>query len=298
MASNARRIGYIGLGDMGMPIAGKLLAAGFQLTVCDTNPAAADKMAARGARVAATAQEVANECEVVFACLPTPAISEEVALGPNGVVNGTRVKVYIENSTIGAQTMRRIAQGMAARNIGLLDAPVSGGPTGLAAGRMSCFVSGANAHYKIAEAALAGMCDRLFHIGEIPGQSQVLKLANNLINAANLTIASEMLAMATRAGIDPAVAIDVINASTGRNRATEQTIKDQIITGKYAVGARLDILAKDVDLAIAEAQGLGASHTASDGVQAVWRAAMAEGRGKQDLTRIQQYIVAQGRQEV
>lgn len=291
------RIGYIGLGDMGMPIAGKLLAAGFDLTVCDRNPAVTQKMAERGVRVLATPAEVASDAEIVFSCLPAPAISEEVAFGANGVVHGSKVKVYIENSTIGAQTMRRIAAGMAARNIGLLDAPVSGGPTGVAAGRLSCFVSGANAHYLLAGDALAGMCDRLFHIGEVPGQSQVLKLANNLINAACLTISSEMLAMATRAGIDPTVAIDVINASTGRNRATEQTIKDQIISGRYSTGARLDILAKDVDLAIAEAKGLGASHMAADGVQAVWRAAMAEGRGKEDLTRIQQFIVSQGKEQ-
>jgi len=298
MATSNTRIGYIGLGDMGMPIAGKLLAAGFQLTVCDRNPAVTAAMAARGAHVAATPREVADACEIVFACLPAPAISEEVASGANGVAQGSMVKVYIENSTIGAQAMRRIAQGMGARGIGLLDAPVSGGPTGVAAGRLSCFVSGANPHFKLAEAALTGMCDRLFHIGETPGQSQVLKLANNLINAASLTISSEMLAMATRAGIDPVVAIDVINASTGRNRATEQTIKEQVLTGKYSVGARLDILAKDVDLAIAEAEGLGASHMAADGVQAVWRAAMAGGHGKEDLTRIQQFIVAQGRKDI
>ena len=297
MPPHPTRIGYIGLGDMGLPIAGKLLAAGFELSVCDLNPAATQKMAERGARVLATPAEVASDAEIVFACLPAPAISEQVAFGADGVVHGGKLKVYIENSTIGAQVMRRIADSMAQRGIGLLDAPVSGGPTGAAAGRMSCFVSGADAHYRFAEAALAGMCDRLFHIGETPGQSQVLKLANNLINAACLTVSSEMLAMATRAGIDPAVALDVINASTGRNRATEQTLKDQVLTGRYATGARLDILAKDVDLAIAEAEGLGASHTAADGVQRVWQAAMAAGHGKQDLSRIERFIAAQGRRE-
>ncbi|RZL63403.1 MAG: NAD(P)-dependent oxidoreductase [Variovorax sp.] len=290
------RIGYIGLGDMGMPLALKLLAAGFDLTVCDRNPEVARAMAERGARVRSTPTEVADDAEIVFACLPAPVVSQEVALGAQGIVHGSKIRVYIENSTIGGEAMRGIAQALAAREIGLLDAPVSGGPTGVAAGRLSCFVSGADAHFRQAEAALTGMCDRLFHIGQTPGQSQVLKLANNLINAASLTISSEMLAMTSRAGIDLAVAIDVINASTGRNRATEQTIKEQILTGKYAVGARLDILAKDVSLAIAEADSLGASHMAADGVEAVWRAAMADGRAKDDLTRIQQFIVSQGRE--
>lgn len=290
-----RRIGYIGLGDMGMPIAGKLLTAGFELTVCDRNPAVTQAMAARGARVAATPKDVADECEIVFACLPAPAISEEVAFGDKGVGQGSKIRLYIENSTIGAASMRRIAESMAVRGIGMLDAPVSGGPTGAAAGRLSCFVAGSDGHYASAQDALRGMCDRLFHIGKTPGQSQVLKLANNLINAANLTIASEMLAMATRAGIDLATAVEVINASTGRNRSTEDTFKSQIINGKYSVGARLDILAKDVALAVAEAETLGASHVATDGVHAVWARAMAEGHGREDLTRIQQFIVAQGR---
>jgi 3-hydroxyisobutyrate dehydrogenase-like beta-hydroxyacid dehydrogenase len=289
------RIGYIGLGDMGMPIASKLLAAGLDLTVCDRNPAAAERFATRGARVLASPREVANECEIVFSCLPGLAISEEVALGENGVVHGSAIKVYIENSTIGAATMRGIAEVLAAHAIGVLDAPVSGGPLGAAAGRLSCFVAGADAHYAFAEKALSAMCDRLFHIGQTPGQSQVLKLANNLMNAANMTHACEMLAMTTRAGIDMAKALEVINVSTGRSRVTEQTMLEQIVSGKYAVGARLDIVAKDVALAVAEAEALGVSHTAADGVNAVWTAAMAAGRGKEDLSRIEQFITAQAR---
>lgn len=290
-----RRVGYIGLGDMGRPIACKLLAAGFDLTVCDSNPAMAERLAAEGARIAATPAEVASDAEIVFACLPAPAISEDVAYGPHGAVHGSRVKLYVENSTIGQASMQRIAAAMQARGIGMLDAPVSGGPLGAAAGRMSCFVAAADADYALAEAALRGMCDRLFHVGQTPGQSQVLKLANNLLNAACLTISSEMLEMAVRAGIEPAMAIDVINASTGRNRATEETIKLQVLTGKYAAGARLDILAKDVALAIVEAEALQVSHTAADGVAAVWQAAMDAGRGKDDLTRIHQFIAAQYR---
>lgn len=292
------RIGYIGLGDMGMPIAGKLLAAGIDLTVCDRNPAAAERMATRGARVLSSPREVANECEIVFSCLPGLAVSEEVAFGESGVIHGSAIKVYIENSTIGAATMRRIADGLAAHDIGVLDAPVSGGPLGAAAGRMSCFVSGSDAHYAFAENALRAMCDRLFHIGKTPGQSQVLKLANNLMNAANMTHACEMLAMTTRAGIDMAKALEVINVSTGRSRVTEQTMLEQIANGKYAVGARLEIVAKDVALAVTEAESLGVSHTAADGVKAVWTAAMAAGRGKDDLSRIEQFITAQARKQV
>lgn len=288
-------VGYIGLGDMGGPIARRLAASGFSLTVCDRNPEAAARLAAAGATVVATPAEVASAADIVFACLPSPAVSEQVALGPEGVVHGTRMTLYVENSTIGADMLRRIAAGLRERGIGMLDAPVSGGPIAAAEGRMSCFVAAATADFARAEPVLRGMCDRLFHIGQTPGQSQVLKLANNLLNAACLTVSCEMLEMAVRAGIDMATALEVLNVSTGRNRATEETIPRQVLSGRYATGARLDILAKDVGLALAEAEGLGAPHTASDAVGTVWQAAMAAGLGGDDLSRIQQFIAAQGR---
>ncbi|MDR2839471.1 MAG: NAD(P)-binding domain-containing protein, partial [Azonexus sp.] len=121
------KLGFIGVGDMGAPIARRLLRAGFALTVHDTNPDAAARLAASGAQVAGSAREVASAAPIVFACLPSPAISERVALGDDGVAHGTAVRQYIEMSTIGAPAMERIDAGLRARGIALLDAPVSGG---------------------------------------------------------------------------------------------------------------------------------------------------------------------------
>jgi len=284
------RLGFIGIGDMGRPLARRLLRAGFALTVYDINPSAIADMVASGAQAASSAKEVASIAQIVFACLPSPTISERVALGENGVVHGTAVRQYIEMSTIGSPAMERIDAGLQAHGIALLDAPVSGGQTGERTGRLTCFVAAPHAQFQQAEVALRGLSDRLFHVGEQPGQAQVLKLANNMLNAANFSIAIEMVLMARRAGIDEAMAIEVINASTGRSRATEETFKAQILTGAFASGARLDILAKDVELAVAQAQALGVEHSAADAVRALWAQAVKEGHGSEDLSRIYHFL--------
>ncbi len=288
------RLGFIGLGDMGKPLALRLLRAGFPLTVCDRNPQAVEIFRQGGANVASSPMETASQAELVFVCLPSPEISEQVAFGPQGVIHGSSVKLYAEVSTIGYASMRRIAQPLLERGIGVLDSPVSGGPRGEASGRLSCFVASSRADFDRAAAVLEVMSDRLFHVGETPGQSQVLKLANNLLNAANLTLASEMVLMASRAGIDMATAIDVINVSTGRSRATEDTFKSQILNDAFNLGARLNILHKDVVLAVEEAQRLGTSHIGASAVREVWDAAVAQGHGAEDLSRIYRYIEQQG----
>jgi len=286
------RLGFIGVGDMGGPLARRLLRAGIPLAVHDINPAAVDAMVALGAQAATSPQDVASRAELVFACLPSPSISEQVALGEGGVIHGTAIRQYVEMSTIGAATLEAIAAALARRALAVLDAPVSGGPTGERAGRLTCFVAAPRAEFERAEPALRALSDRLFHVGERPGQAQVLKLANNMLNAANLALAVEMVLMARRAGVSEATAIEVINASTGRSRATEETFKNQILSGAFATGARLDILAKDVELAVQQARSLGIEHSAAEAVRSLWAQAVAQGHGPEDLSRIYHFIAA------
>lgn len=290
MNDTALALGMIGVGDMGRPLALRLLRAGFPLVVHDTNPAAVQALVDAGATAATSAHDVACRAETVFACLPSPDVSERVALGEGGVAGGTAIRRYIELSTIGQASMERIDAGLARRGIALLDAPVSGGPTGERAGRLVCFVATPREHFEAAQPALRGMSDRLFHVGERPGQSQVLKLANNMLNAANLSLAVEMLLMAKRAGVDQAAAIEVINVSTGRSRATEDTIPAQVLSGRFATGARLDILRKDTVLAVEQAQALGVEHSAAVAVRALWDAAVAKGFGPLDIAHLYHFV--------
>ncbi|WP_168226773.1 NAD(P)-dependent oxidoreductase [Rhodoferax sediminis] len=280
----------IGVGDMGRPLAMRLLKADFELAVYDVNPEAVADLVAQGASAGESPQGVASCAELVFACLPSPAVSERVALGPDGVIHGTAIRQYVEMSTIGYICMQRIASGLWARSIALLDAPVSGGPLGAKAGRLTCFVAAPRAQFEDAEPALLGVCDRLFHVGEEPGQAQVLKLANNMLNAANLSLAIEMVLMVRGAGIDEAMAIDVINASTGRSRATEETFKTQILSGAFRTGAKLSIASKDVELAVEQARMLGVEHSVAQAVSLLWKAAETQGHGGSDLSRIYDFI--------
>ncbi len=285
-------VGFIGLGDMGRPLARRLQRAGISLIVCDTNPEAHAEFLSAGAQAANTPSAVASIAPLVITCLPHPDISRDVAYGENGLIHGTVIRHHVELSTVGHQCMRDIAETLVQHGIDVLDAPVSGGPRGEERGRLICFVAAKQESFDIVRPVLECISDRLFHIGQEPGQSQVLKLANNLLGAANLTIASEMVNLAMAAGIDPQAAIDVINVSTGRNRATEEIFESQILSGNFRLGARLNILQKDVSLAIAETRRLGVSHRASEGVQAVWEAAVAAGGGQEDLSRIFEYIAA------
>ena len=284
------RIGFIGLGDMGKLLARRFLRAGYPLTVCDINPLAVAEFRDKGAQVADTPAQTASQAEVVFACLPAPSVSELVAFGEHGVVHGSAIRVYVETSTMGYATMRRIAEALAPRGIGLIDSPTSGGPLGEARGKLSCFVATPQENFDRTRDMLTAMSDRLFHVGDTPGQSQVLKLSNNLLNAASMTLSSEMVLMAMRAGIDPNVAIDVINVSTGRNRATEDLFKTQILNGAFATGARMEILGKDVFLALEEAERLGTPHHAASAIRDIWEAAIREGHGAEDYSNIFKFI--------
>lgn len=286
-------VGFIGLGDMGRPLAQRLVRAGIPLVVCDRNPAVVEAFVAAGAQAAATPRDVASLAPLVITCLPTPDICREVAYGESGLIEGDAIRWHVELSTAGYPCMRDIAETLGDKGIQVLDAPVSGGPRGEARGRLICFVAADPGTFEATRPVLEALSDKLFHVGDTPGQSQVLKLANNLLGAANLTIASEMVNMARRAGIDPQTAIDVINVSTGRNRATEEIFESQILNGSFALGAKLSILQKDVTLALREADRLGVSHTAASGVREVWEAAVAAGHGSEDLSRIYEYVAAQ-----
>lgn len=289
---NQPRFGFIGLGDMGAALAMRMLKVGLPLSVCDKNVLLADPFLKRGACLAHSPKELASQAEIVFSCLPSPHISEDVAFGQHGVIHGDAIKVYVEMSTIGAECMMGIAAQLQKKGVGVIDAPVSGGPAGAASGNMTCMVAAADSDVDYARMALSALSDQLFHIGKLPGQAQVMKLANNALTATNLAVASEMIHMARLAGIDPETAVQVLNASSGRNRATEVTFPQQILNGRFSIGAKISILHKDVGLALAEAQRLGAEHNGVRGIHEVWNNAMEAGRGAQDMSMLHEHIGA------
>jgi 3-hydroxyisobutyrate dehydrogenase-like beta-hydroxyacid dehydrogenase len=249
-------IGFVGVGRMGARMARRLLNDGYQLTVYDTSEAAVSPLVAFGAKLADSPAAVASAAEIVFASVPTPPIVEAVALGPKGIIEGSRVKIFIDTSTTGATVAKKVAQGLAAKGITAVDAPVSGGINGAEKGTLAVMVSCPEATFATIKPILE-VLGKLFFVGTQPGQGQTMKLLNNLLSASALAITSEAVAMGVKAGLDPALVVDVFNAGTARNSATQDKIKQHVISRKFSYGFGIGLLNKDIRLCMAEADALG-----------------------------------------
>ena len=287
------QIGIIGVGNMGAPMAQHLLDLGARLTVCDLDPQAIAPLAARGAAVAASPKELANQVDIILSSMPSRAASIEVAMGEQGVVHGRKVKVYAETSTLGSAAMRELGSAMTARNIGFLDAPISGGPPGARAGTLSILVSGARDTYERARAVLGMVAAYVFYLGEQPGISQIVKLINNHVSAAGRLAVLEGLAMGVKAGIDPKTLNDVLNVSSGRNYTTTDKVPAAILTGTYKFNGPLTIGLKDQALLLEEARQLGARLWIAPRVLETYEEAAAAGYRDQDGMRLFLYMQEQ-----
>ncbi len=255
---SADPIGFIGLGNMGSVMAGRLLDAGHRLVVFDSRDSMMAPLVARGAVGANSAREVADGAETVFASLPTPPIVREVALGESGIVRGTRARTFIDLSTSGPRTAMEVADGLGKRDIASLDAPVSGGVAGAKKGTLALMVSGPRSAFDSFEPLLKTF-GRPFFIGERPGSGQMMKLANNLIAATTLAITCEAVALGEKAGLDPKIMVDVLNVSTGRSSASDDKFPRAILPRTFNAGFTTGLSLKDVRLCLEEAEALGMS---------------------------------------
>jgi len=234
-------------------MAARLLAAGHAVSVFDPNAAAMAPLAAQGARAATAALDAARGADIVMVSLPTPAILRAVATEVAGV---TGVTVFVDLSTSGPAASQAAASTLQAAGIALVDAPVSGGVKGAAAGKLTLMVSGQTAAVERVKPLLE-VFGRVIVVGAKPGLGQTLKLANNLMSAASLAIASEAMVMGVKAGLDPAVMLEVINASSGRNSATQDKIPKHVLNRKFDFGFANALSFKDVRLCLEEAEALG-----------------------------------------
>jgi 3-hydroxyisobutyrate dehydrogenase-like beta-hydroxyacid dehydrogenase len=251
-----QNIGFIGVGRMGGPMARRLLEAGYGVTIYDTSEAALAAHEKLGARRAASPAAVASAAEIVIGSLPTHPIVHAVALGPKGVIEGTEVKIFIDVSTTGSVYAKRIAEGLAKKGIVQVDAPVSGGVKGAENGTLAVMVSCSDEIYARVQGILA-VIGKLFHVGKEPGQGQTMKLMNNLLSATAMAISSEAVVMGVKAGLDPQMIVDVINAGSGRNSATQDKIPRCVIPRTFDFGFALALLNKDVRLCMEEADAMG-----------------------------------------
>jgi len=248
--------GFIGVGRMGSPMSIRLLNDGRAVCVYDREEAAIATLEKIGAQRAKSAAAVAGVAQTVFLSLPNPEIVHNVTLGRDGVIEGTAVKQVVDFSTIGPRTAGIVARALAERGITYVDAPVSGGIAGARNGTLAVMVSCAKPVFVALEPVLKTF-GKVFHLGEIAGQAQTMKLANNLLAAAAIAVSSEAMVMGVKAGLDPKTMLDVLNAGSGRNSATQDKFPRAVLPGTFDFGFATGLSYKDVRLCVDEAEALG-----------------------------------------
>lgn len=287
-------VGFIGLGNMGFPMACRLIEEKHDVVAFDTRDEALERVVALGARPASSPKEVADHADTVMASLPTPGASLAVATGPAGVIEGARVKRYVDLSTVGSQMAAQIHGLLAQRNIVAMDSPVSGGVGGAEKGTLALMVSGPRREFDAVRTALEAL-GRPVYVGDKPGSAQTMKLANNILAANVLTATAEVVVMGVKAGLDPAVMIEVLNAGSGATSASRDKFPRAILPRTFDYGFATGLMLKDVRLYLDEARALGVPAEVAETVGRLWEAlARAEGPDSDFTTVIKPFERAAG----
>ena len=281
------KVGFIGIGNMGRPMAAHVAKAGHAVTVFDLDAArAASFVQEHGAAAAADIGEVGGEREIIVTMLPTGADVRAVLMEMDGGLTGhlgpgTLVVDMSSSEPVGT---RELGAELAAHDIVLIDAPVSGGVSGAEAGTLTIMIGGENEDaIGRATPVLEAMGRNLFRTGPL-GSGHAMKALNNYVAAAGFTAAAEAMLVGGKFGLDPATMIDIINVSSGRNFNTEHPIKDHVLPGTFATGFGLSLMTKDVGIAGDLAKQIGVDAPVATLIQTLWRDALAAEGADQDFT--------------
>jgi 3-hydroxyisobutyrate dehydrogenase-like beta-hydroxyacid dehydrogenase len=277
--------GFVGLGNMGSALATNLVAAGWTVVAHD---AAGPGRTPEGVTFLPTAAEVARRADAIVFSLPDGAVSERVARQV-AEAHDRRTAHVVDTSTVGVVAAEAIAALLDKAGVGYVDAPVSGGPAGARARTLAVMYAGTDEACAAVEPVLAGLSDRRHRVGARPGLGQAMKLANNFLSATALAATSEALAFGRALGLDMAVMLEVLNASSGRNSATSDKFPSQVLTGRYASGFSNALMLKDLQLYLSAAGERGRTAAIGKVTESVWRG-FAEREPGADFTRIYPYI--------
>jgi 3-hydroxyisobutyrate dehydrogenase len=289
-------IGFIGTGNMGLPMLANLLKKGFSATAYDIVPAALDRAVGLGAARAHSPAEAAAAGEMVITILPSSGNVEAAYLGPNGILEGVgRGRLCVDMSTIDPGTSQRVAARLAEKGVRFIDAPVSGGVGGATAGTLAIMVGGAAADFAEAKPALDAMGANIIHVGAV-GAGEVAKLCNNLIAGAAFVAVSEAFRIAEGYGVDPKVLTQVISKSSGatwvmeKNHPVPGVDPNSSASRDYAPGFMTDLMAKDLALAVNAAREKRVPTPVAAAAQQVYRMASAHGLGRKDCASVYRFL--------
>ncbi len=286
-------IGFIGLGVMGEPMAGHLVRAGYPLTAYDVDPTRAARLAQAtegGAHAAPTPREVARRSDIVITMLPNGRIVRDVALGAGGLVEGFAPgSVLLDTSSAEPWITRETAAALAERGVSMVDAPVSGAQWGAQAAELVFMVGASAEDY----ARVTPLFERLgrawFHLGPL-GAGHAMKCLNNLVTAMTFIATTEGLAMGKRYGLDPAVMNEVLNESTGGSWITRNHIAQRILSRSFDDPFKLELMCKDIGIAMELAQRAGVPMPLSALGQQIYRAAALEAGDGASLSELARWV--------
>jgi 3-hydroxyisobutyrate dehydrogenase-like beta-hydroxyacid dehydrogenase len=285
------QIGFVGLGSMGFPMVRRLLAAGYEVFVCDTRADVTDAAVELGARAMKSPKDVADHVDTVLASLPSLAASVDVATGSDGVVAGAAVQRFVDLSTVGSRTAATVSEALARRGIAALDCPVSGGVAGAQKGALAVMVSGPRATFDTVKPVLETIGKPIF-VSEKPGAAQTMKLVNNMLAATALATTAEAVVMGVKAGLDAQVMIDVLNAGSGGTHASRDKFPRAVLPRTFDYGFATGLMVKDVRLYLEEAAALGLPTEITEAVGRVWESVLRDEGPDSDFTCVVKPIEA------
>jgi 4-hydroxybutyrate dehydrogenase/sulfolactaldehyde 3-reductase len=280
------RLGFIGLGLMGEPMARNLLKKGFPLTVFDVRPEAIDKLVTAGAKAASSPRQVAEQSDVVLTIVPNSSDVERVILGPDGVAAAARPGlVVIEMSTIDPATTQRVAGVLASRGVSMLDAPVGRPSTFAAEAALAFMVGGDRAVLDRCRDILMAMGDTIFYCGG-SGMGATMKVVNNLLSITTLAVTSEALVLGAKSGLAPSVMLDVLCRTAADNAHLHMTYPNKALKGDFSPMFMIDLAHKDLSLGMQLGAAQQVPLALGAAAREMFTAARTMGRGHLDWTGI------------
>lgn len=281
-------VGFVGLGNMGMPMARRLPAGGYRVVGHDASAEIMREIAGLdGFTPAPGITELGTD--MVLLCLPDSDVVEHVLLAEGLLDSVPSGGMVIDMSSSDPARTRALAARAADANVTLIDAPVSGGVAGARAGTLTIMVGGPPEAFDLARPVLAAIGKRVVHAGGV-GAGHAVKALNNLMSAAHLVVSSEALIAGRRFGLDPAVMLDIVNGSSGRSGSTENKWPNYVLTGKFDAGFSVRLMVKDMRLALGIERATGTPSAVSEAALAAWEAALGDLPGDADHTEIARWL--------
>ena len=281
-----RAIGFVGLGNMGGPMATNLAASGQDIVVYDA--AGTQARAPRGARLAASSAALAGEVETIHLCVPDGRASESIARDVAAVA-GRRTRLVVDHSTIGIAAARRVHALLSDHGIEYVDAPISGGVSGAVDATLAIMYSGPDSTLEELKPVFERIAGNVFHVGRRSGQGQAMKLLNNFLSATAMAATAEAVAFGVAQDLDMAMILKVVNASSGRNTATSDKFPRRVLTERYDAGFSSTQFNKDLGLYRDAADTVGTARPVSPAVQDLWRRFESADPGA-DITRMYPFV--------